>query len=679
MENLKENKNLKYIFRDKKYSRETISNINHTNINNNINITNYYPPPSQEYCNKEAYTFINENGSIQNVMNYPIKTSTHKTENIKDSSTTPIPFDKKYHQCQSPYMKKILPSSKRQKSEGGNRIINIYKNSPSYRNIKSSKKIQIKKKYNEIKSKKSETLKSINNLIEKENYYLDLSTDEINNKFKSNRDKNHYFFNSNNNQDINMKKYNNQKSQNKSILNNNKSVISYESNGNDSAFNIIERPFQLSLINKNPLNKNSLFEKNKNNLNLAKLSKSQKNIYINCKKELSVDNKFNNYIIFLQSVIRGFLLRIKLVQYLNLYERIKKGVTIVQYLIFQRMRLVLFFFIKIKNKLNKNLSKYYNKMYSSITPTNNISLQFNKLNENNNKSFHNKMKENNKYQIKDNQIAEIQKELNKKKIDYAVAEKRIKELLIENKKVHSINNIIVRDNKQLALKLKNAENRNKAYNKLKMQNNNFYIINLKNKRENKLKINNLLAKIIAKKIIKIKTILYKYFYKFNFTIKLLYLNELNEKKDKKCLIIENNNFIINENIINKNNNINDIKNINANEIDLKKRNTKLNSIIKKKDLNLYIYRNIFEKWMMRSLIFKSKDFVKEKKKKKKEKFKQRKQRRMNGYYFDKNDKKNEEENDISGDSEDFERDLKYSNKSSSSKKKNNYCADKYKK
>ena len=52
---------------------------------------------------------------------------------------------------------------------------------------------------------------------------------------------------------------------------------------------------------------------------------------------------------------------------------------------------------------------------------------------------------------------------------------------------------------------------------------------------------------------------------------------------------------------------------------------------------------------------------------------------MNGYYLDKNDKQNEEENENSGDSEDFERDLKYSNKSSSSKKKNNYCDDKYKK
>ena len=155
MENIKENKNIKYIWQDNKFSTETISNINHTNINNNINITNYYPSPRQDYCNKETYTFINDNGNVQNVMSYPIKTATHKTKKLKDSSPTPIPIEKKYHQCQSPYMKKILPTSKRQKSEDGNRIIYKYKNSPSYKHLKSNKKKEIKNNfYNEINNRK---------------------------------------------------------------------------------------------------------------------------------------------------------------------------------------------------------------------------------------------------------------------------------------------------------------------------------------------------------------------------------------------------------------------------------------------------------------------------------------------------------------------------------------------
>ena len=54
MDNLKENKSIKYIWRDKKFTRDGISSINHTNINNNINITNYYPSPtpSQKFCSQ---------------------------------------------------------------------------------------------------------------------------------------------------------------------------------------------------------------------------------------------------------------------------------------------------------------------------------------------------------------------------------------------------------------------------------------------------------------------------------------------------------------------------------------------------------------------------------------------------------------------------------------------------
>ena len=144
MENIKDSKRLKYLYNDKNYIRDKIKNINHTNINNNINITNYYPSPSQNYCNKQTFTFIDENGSIQNAIGYPIKTASHKAKTKKDSSLTPNAYDKKYHQCQSPYMKKILPSSKKKKSEEGNRIVNKYKSSPSAKYIKSCRKKTLK-------------------------------------------------------------------------------------------------------------------------------------------------------------------------------------------------------------------------------------------------------------------------------------------------------------------------------------------------------------------------------------------------------------------------------------------------------------------------------------------------------------------------------------------------------
>ena len=39
--NLKESKNINFIWQNKKYTNKTIGRINQTNNNNNINITNY--------------------------------------------------------------------------------------------------------------------------------------------------------------------------------------------------------------------------------------------------------------------------------------------------------------------------------------------------------------------------------------------------------------------------------------------------------------------------------------------------------------------------------------------------------------------------------------------------------------------------------------------------------------
>ena len=685
MENNKEIKRTKLNFPDKSYTREGINNINHTNINNNINITNYYPPPSQNYCNKQIFTFIDENGSLQNAISYPIKTTTHKTKKIKDSSHIQNIQDKKYHQCQSPYMKKILPFSKRQKSEEGNRIINVYKNSPSIKFLKSTRKKSVKNNFYDT-YKKCETQNNTKNKINfRNNYNLDLSCDEINNKNQSNMIYHNNNFYNTSNTDINNKNLvNNLKY--KSIskpslapsLTNNKSVISYDSNGSESLFNKFEKqtniiePIKQQFYKITPYEKNNCITYNYTSPTVVKKNKKNKNSNnkkFSEKKEISVEKKLSQFIILIQSTIRGFLLRIKLAQYLNLYERIKKGVSFIQYIIFQRMRFVLY--IIIKNNLNNN-------KYSCLVPVKNFTFSIkNSKIRNSNISYESFKIKNNKniFSVKNPENAEIQKELNKKKIDYAVAEKRIKELLLENKKIQNINKIIVRDNKQLALKLKNTQNNHHYTNLLKVQKNHFYYTNISDKNEIKLKLTNILRKIIMKKEIIIKKFLSKYFYKFCLKNKILYINEMNEKEKEnnyKNLIIENKNFIINNNIITKDIN----NNYNENQIDKNKRNIKLKRIINKKGINIYIYRNIFEKWMMRALIFKNKEFVKEKKKKKKEKFKQRKQKKLYASAVDKNinNKKNEEEIDNSGDSEDFDIEPKNNNKCGSNQI-NNYFYD----
>ena len=89
-------------------------------------------------------------------------------------------------------------------------------------------------------------------------------------------------------------------------------------------------------------------------------------------------------------------------------------------------------------------------------------------------------------------------------------------------------------------------------------------------------------------------------------------------------------------------------------------------------MNSYIFRNTFEKWVMKAMIIRNKEFIKEKKKKKKEKFKQRKQKKLFGNHIEKNIKKNEDENENSGDSDDFDLEQKNSNKSESNKKTNDF-------
>ena len=188
------------------------------------------------------------------------------------------------------------------------------------------------------------------------------------------------------------------------------------------------------------------------------------------------------------------------------------------------------------------------------------------------------------------------------------------------------------------------------------------------------KFNDILKKLIIKKEQYMKVLIYKYFYNYLLKCKIMNIQTLKKNKKTNYFIVKNNNFIINENFIQKNS----INNIEANN-ELKSK--KLKKLIFKKNFNSYFYRNTFEKWLLRALVIKNKEFVKEKKKKKKEKFKQRKQRRLySGYYNDKNDKKyNEEEFEYSNDSDYYEDEQQYNNYQYKYNNKKYYNNDKYNK
>ena len=192
----------------------------------------------------------------------------------------------------------------------------------------------------------------------------------------------------------------------------------------------------------------------------------------------------------------------------------------------------------------------------------------------------------------DNMIRE-NNELKNRIYDNKNIEEKLKQLLVENKKNQNINAIIMKDNQQLAKKLKNIQD-NKNY-KLVIQNQPSLDLSQEDiqiQSHSSVKLKKLYIKcLVLKKTLKNRSILEAYFNKYK------NINNIkNEKPDKTT--IENNNIFINNR---KNINIQMTKNFNINFIS-QKDNYKhfiLDKLfmkkeeIKKKILLKYFYKFIF--------------------------------------------------------------------------------------
>ena len=173
-------------------------------------------------------------------------------------------------------MKKILPSTKRQKSEDGTKINNIYKNSPSSMYLKGIKKNNIRNQiYNDSISIKNENKKS-SRKIGLNKYNFDASSDKIKiNRYYKNKKRN-------NNSEFNKIKNIHNLSQSSSIFNknnNNNTLITCESKGKKNLIKFFDKPIKLSIIKKNPIYKISSYDKSNFitfNYNSPKNFKSQK-------------------------------------------------------------------------------------------------------------------------------------------------------------------------------------------------------------------------------------------------------------------------------------------------------------------------------------------------------------------------------------------------------------------
>ena len=648
---IQRNNRIIHILGDNNFSQDENKRINHTNINNNINITNYYHSPPHNYFNKGTLTFINENSIIQNIISCPIKTTTHRTQRFKNDNKSPINITlKKCHQCQSPYIKKILPNKNGQKSPDKNKINKILKTYPSAQFV-TSQKIKIlnnnKTRYEDFNTKYEN--KVINN--NKCNDYFNQTKEKLFNNFKRGKNKEqkniiHYNPHLSPNQIRNIK--------NKQIIYLAQSSPQFRTNDkNVSLFNVLEKRIELFLTNNNNYNSKTYKQNSINKYNFGS-PKLIKNHYITnflSNKDNFDEKKISKDIILIQSAFRGYLFRIKFNLYKTFINQIKKGYNILQNIYIKNKKRK--FFTILKYNINNAKNKKFE--FSDLIPSNNISVLFNKNNKNNNS---NQKINSDKFK---SQIFELQEELNNRKQDYNNLEKRSNELILENKKIQNINNIIVSDNKQLAMKLKNYEI--SRYSNLEIINSNFYFINAKKKKDN------ILIKLINKIENINKRLLQKNFYKFYFQTKLIEVKyNTNIKEKENLFIVKNKNFSLNKNIVEKNI-------INKEEENKILRNKKLKDIINHKNLKLYFFRNAFEKWMLRAIVLKNKEILIEKRKKKKEKFRQRKQRKL--YYNNK--KTNDEENDNSYDSEDYKEEQYYHfNKHKYNKKyNNNYYEEKY--
>ena len=185
--------------------------------------------------------------------------------------------------------------------------------------------------------------------------------------------------------------------------------------------------------------------------------------------ERSKRQKYNNAAILIQSIFRGYLIKIKLYNNVNLYVCCKRGIDILEKLIYKKKK----YYWKIYKNIISNM--IYDKLLNSKISLN-ILKEYLRSKKNNSKekknaSFHKelgdsfnivvdrKQKENNekKLKCKLNDVMKENKELKDQLVDNKDIEEKMKNLIDENKKNQNINAIIMKDNQQLAKKLKDMQ------------------------------------------------------------------------------------------------------------------------------------------------------------------------------------------------------------------------------
>ena len=419
-----------YNTNDNRHKYNIDSNSSHITVENEDGIIGYYPKK-----NSYNYNYANYNDRPAQKNNNYIEISSHKNidyygDNENDNSDYSENNDNENMYYENEDYDNAINQSQRMKYNQFQENINFYLG---------PKKKQMKKKCQNIISRAithevdfSADKNKIRTAKKKLHNCGKNTTTTTNNTYNNNI----YYINP-----INVKKNNKLKDKNNIIYN---TKIKKNSNGKK---NYIYKSVDITLQKKRNNNKEK--ENEKDYFKIYNIDKSQRDKYIKAA-------------ILIQSVLRGYLVKIKLYNNVNLYVCCKRGIDILQELILNWKNIYWRIFkINLSKKFTKSNAFSIRNKYK-IRNTKIRGATVNELYRDQGVSFGiiNKSKKENrekrlKTKLKD--VIRENNELRNRLIDNRNIEIKLKTLIDENKKNQNINAIIMKDNMQLAKKLKDFQ------------------------------------------------------------------------------------------------------------------------------------------------------------------------------------------------------------------------------
>ena len=213
---------------------------------------------------------------------------------------------------------------------------------------------------------------------------------------------------------------------------------------------------------KKPTNKKNAVYKNVDITINKRKSNKEKDYFRSHNIDKSQRNKYIKSAILIQSIFRSYLIKMKLYNSVNLYICVKHGIFILEKVFLKTKS---FFWNKYKKYIsnindifvNINLLRHYLRNNTRNNSTDKKYISFHKELGDSFNIINKRENSEKKLKSKLNDVIKENTELKNQLVDNKNIEEKIKNLIDENKKNQNINAIIMKDNQQLAKKLKDFQ------------------------------------------------------------------------------------------------------------------------------------------------------------------------------------------------------------------------------